>query len=355
MKNFKIVLYAVAALLFSFCGGAMLGAIVNYPLVGGISAMVLAITPGTMPHGVAIAGVYKEIWTGEILKKFRSDKSWISTIQSKNDLVNNNAIHMVDVGVDPNVLINNTTYPIPVASRTDADVSISLDKFETENTSVTADELYAISYDKINSVIEDHKEALSEKEVRKAAHSLAPQTNTANTPIILTSGVSDGGTYQRKRLSPNDLIDAKKALDDLEVPNSNRILVLCSDHVRDLLKVDETFSKQYKDMASGTVLDLYGFKMYEWHNNPKYKDVNGTLTKKAFAAAAEPALDQNCSFFYYSPRAFQATGTTEMFYSEASKDPQFRRNLVGFRQWHICLPKKTTGFGAIVSAIYPTT
>ncbi len=352
MKTIKFLLICIIGLAFNFCGGVALGAVIDYPIAGGIATTIASFMPGAPAGAMRTGVVLTELFTGELIKKMRMDTSWISTISSRNEFVNNNTIHMVDVGADPEVLINNTTYPIPFAQRDDEDIAISLDKFETENTIVTRDELYALSYDKIGSVTEDHKAVLVEKEVTKAAHSLAPTTNTAETPIILTSGGTNGETHARKKMTPNDLIDAQKAMDDLNIPAENRVLVLCSAHVRDLLKVDETFAKQYKDASSGTVLDLYGFKFYRWNANPKYKAIMGVLTKKVWGAAAEADLDQDCSFFFYSPRAFQATGDTEIFYSEAAKDPQYRRNMLGYRQWHICLPKKRTGFGAIVSAIY---
>ena len=40
----------------------------------------------------------------------------------KFSLVNNDVIHLVDVGVDPDVLVNNTTYPIDLQALDDADL-----------------------------------------------------------------------------------------------------------------------------------------------------------------------------------------------------------------------------------------
>jgi hypothetical protein len=258
---------------------------------------------------------------------------------------------MVDVGADPEVLINNTTYPIPISARDDEDVTISLDKFDTENTKVTRDELYALSYEKMGSVIENHRLVMEDKTADKAAHALAPNVDTDGTPVILTTGSSNGFSIARKMLDPDNLITAKRRLDDLKVPLQGRILVLCNAHVQDLLRVDEIFAKQYKGMQSGQILNLYGFKIYQYLNTPIYKVVNGVLTKKAFGAVATADSDQESSFFFYGPRAFQARGEVEMFYQDASIVPQYRQSVVGFRLYHICLPKKTTGFGAIVSEL----
>ncbi|NJM13978.1 MAG: hypothetical protein HC896_00085 [Bacteroidales bacterium] len=220
----------------------------------------------------------KELWTGELLEKFRHEGEFLSRIANRNDYVNNNAIHMADIGADPEVLVNNTTYPIEVASREDTDVSIALDKFDTTNTRITDDELYALPYDKNGSVLQQHREVLEEKTASKAAHSLAPTVAT-----LSTTGSSNGETYARKRLTVADIVKAKKWMDDLKIPKKNRELVLCNDHVQDLLLVDEKFAKQYQDIEQGKVLNMYGFIISEFVDNPKYKTVNAVVTKKLLA------------------------------------------------------------------------
>ena len=69
-------------------------------------------------------------------------------------------------------MVNNTTYPIPLQNLDDADITISLDKFQTKVTPVTDDELYAISYDKISRVKESHSNAINDSKFAKAAHAL---------------------------------------------------------------------------------------------------------------------------------------------------------------------------------------
>ena len=292
-------------------------------------------------------GILKELWTGELIKNFRHEAEFLSRIANRNDFVNNNAIHMADIGADPEVLVNNTTYPIETAGREDSDIVIALDKFDTTNTKITDDELYALPYDKGGSVLEQHREVLEEKTAEKAAHSLSPAVATH-----LTTGGTNGETAPRKRLLPADIIRLKKWMDDLKIPKKNRELVLCNEHVQDLLLVDEKFAKQYQDMEQGKVLNMYGFLISEFVANPKYKTVNTVVTKKAWGTASDAVNDMAASFFYYIPRAVQARGTAQMYNDKAENNPQTRESVVGFRLYHICLPKKTTGFGAIASAIY---
>lgn len=289
-------------------------------------------------------GVLKEIWTGELVKAFRFDHKWLSRIQSRDNLVDNNVIHLVDVGADPTVLINNSSYPISVNAQTDSDIAISLDKFDTENTKVTKDELYAISYDKMAAVIDNHRRALEQTTAEKALHALAPAVDDdATNPLVKTTGADITGV--RKRLKVDDVVTLKAKMDALGIPQDGRVLVLCNEHVEDLLLTSETFVRQYKDIRTGEILRLHGFDIYEDQYAPKYDDT--TFHKKAYGAAG--GNEHSASVAFYAPRAFKAMGSVEMFYRDAKEDPENRMNTVGFRVYFVCLPKKITGFAAIVS------
>ena len=352
MKTTKFLLTFILGMFIAINVGvgyaALVGCSSTLPVIGAIA---LTLIPKAAA-GVLCEGVLTEVWTGELLKKFRVTGTFMDRIKARDELAENDVIHLVDVGADPEVLVNNTTYPIEVVTREDGDISISLDKFETTNTSVSDDELFALSYDKIGDVNQQHKDVLAEKTADKAAHALAPTTHSADHPIILTTGATNGETNARRTLRPQDIAKAKKALDDLKVPKMDRILVLNNEHIQDLINVDEKFNLQYKNIRTGEILSLYGFEIHEYPTCPVYKVTGGTLTKKAFGTAADPVNDQGASFFFYANRAFKATGTIKMYYSIASMDPQYRRSLIGYALRHIVLPKKNEGFGAIVSEIY---
>ena len=75
--------------------------------------------------------------------------------------------------------------------------------------------------------------------------------------------------------------------------------------------------------------------------------------KKAVGATAETGEFQ-CSFAFYVPRVFKATGSTKMYYSEASTDPEYQRNKINFRHYFVCLPKKADAGGVIRSGYQAT-
>src|SRR5690606_37333266 len=70
-----------------------------------------------MPQGMVTVVVLKEMWEAELIRAFRANRSWMGRIPRKDQYVGNNAINLQEIGADPTVLINNTTYPIAVAQR----------------------------------------------------------------------------------------------------------------------------------------------------------------------------------------------------------------------------------------------
>ena len=329
----------IALLVNAVVGGLIALAVGVAPWIGAVALNVIAIAIGAcLPKDTLRVGVFTEVWTGELVKSLRGglEGSWLDGVPDQSSIVNNDVIHLVDVGVDPDVLINNTTYPIPSQALEDKDIAVKLDKFQTKVTPITDDELYAASYDKMARVKESHANALNDSKFTKAAHALCAQQDSAKTPVLKTTGERDA-TTGRLRLTMADVVALKAAMDKLGVPAENRRLVLCPDHVNDLLLVSQTFREQYNiDRATGKVGKLYGFDVYEYANTPLYTQAG---KKKNLGVAAGDG-EFNCSFAFYTPRVFKATGSTKMYYSEAATDPEYQRNKINFRHYFLCMPKK---------------
>ena len=108
--------------------------------------------------------------------------------------------------------------------------------------------------------------------------------------------------------------------------------------MNDLLDTDQRFKEQYNiDRNTGKVGKLYGFDIYEFENTPYYAAAG---TKKAVGDKGGTAGDFHCSFAFYTPRVFKATGSTKMYWSPAENDPEYQRNKVNFRHYFVCMPKK---------------
>ena len=283
-----------------------------------------------------------ELAVTELIKEFRHENSWLSAVKSKPEWVGNDVIKIPVRGVAPKVLINNTIYPIQSDQREDGKVVISLYKYETENTEVTTDELYALPYEKVNDVQVQHRETLENVTAQHALYSIAPQEETAKTLIIETTGEDDG--TGRLRLTAKDLINAKKRLDKLKVPKVGRVLVLCSDHIADLLIEDIKFNIRYQDANGGQISkNYYGFEIFESTYAPTYTDGE----KDGFETLT-PGLE--ASVFFHKNFTVKAPGTAQRFALDASMNPTMRRHVIGFEMHWVCVAIKDEGTGAIVSA-----
>lgn len=339
----KIILSALWSVLLSLFINAIIGGSIAFIIgfdfwMGAIIANLIALFMGRFHNGNRLyATVLTEVWTGELIKAFRTgaeSMGWYNRIRAYDEYAENDVIHFTEIGGDPKVLINNTSYPIGITSLEDADKAIKLDKFDTEATSVTDDELYSISYDKMKSVIERHKEAIREGIYAKAIHAIAPEQNTDKAPVLKTTGEADGN---RKRFTIKDLLSLKQKFDKMKVPVSGRILVLCSEHINDLLLSDQKFLNQYNiNQSEGKIARLYGFDIYEYDNTPYYTLSN--LQKKAYGAVVDDSNDKQSSVAFYLGKMMKANGSTKMYYSESKQDPIYHRNLVNFRKRSICLP-----------------
>ena len=337
----------ICGTLFNVLMGVLLASVIGispvYGAVGG--ALIPAVLGSFHPSGAALEGVFTEVWTGELVKRLNAGlkADFLNGIPDYSAKVDNETIHLVDVGGDPDVLVNNTTYPIPIQDLKESDIPIGLDKFQTKPTRVTDDQLYAISYDKFSADVDRHGNAILTVKYKKAAHALAPYSHTDKTPVIPTSGAADASG--RKKLTIMDIIALKRAFDNMEVPEDGRVLVLCPDHVNDLLEQDQTFKDKYYNYTTGKLLNMFGFEVYTYINCPYYTNAGVKVPYNSTPGAT----DLKGSFAFYRPRMFRAQGSTKMYYSEARTNPQNQESLVNFRHYYIVLPKKLEAIGAIYS------
>lgn len=300
-----------------------------------------------------MATVYREVWTKEVIKGFATGlkDTFLDGIRDYSQYVTGDdeaqVIHSTYFGVHPDVLINNTTYPIGTQELNGTDIAISLDKYQTKATPITDDELYALAYDKIQNVKDAHAEAMVENRLKKAIHAFGPASNAVNHPVLLTTGEKVGN---RRRLRWIDVINIRSAYAKMGVDVADLRFVLCADHVNDLL-VEETsmLAKSYANFQGGVITNQLGLEFREFANNPYYNVAE--KKKLSFGAVVNDETDMQASIVFPVKKTGKATGKTKMYYSEAKSDPLNQTNLVNFRNYFIAMPLIETGFVAMVSDI----
>lgn len=284
----------------------------------------------------------KQVWINQIKEGFYPERSFLNKVEDFTDLVDNDMLHFPSAGIDPKVLINNSTYPIKIVGREDEDNAIVLDKFETENTLVRRPDAIEYSYDKLDSVIRQHRSTLQTTTARKAAHAFAPSKDTNETPLVLTTGAASRG---RKRITFEDLLALKERFDDALIPLENRYIILHPRHVTDLLLEDVKLFKELTDIKDGEPTKFAGFGCYQFPFMPTYKASGENWEKVAYN---DEQTQQFASVAFYAHEVMKADG--EIYMYARYDDPEERGTVVGFDKRFIALPIRGKGVGAIISA-----
>lgn len=287
----------------------------------------------------------KEVWINQIMEGFYPDDSFLQKAKDFSGFVENDRLHIASAGIDPKVLVNNTTYPINTVEREDDDNEIILDKFETENTIVRRPDAIEYSYDKLESVISQHRATLRKSVAMKAIHAFAPAVDTSDTPVIQTTGSATNG---RKRLTFADILALKERFDDADIPLADRYIVLHPKHVTDLLLQDMELFKNLTEIKDGKPFNFAGFGFYSFAQMPVYTVQNSKLTKYPFNAV-KPENAQFASVAFYAGEVMKADGEIYMYSKE--DDPAERATIVGFDKRFVALPIRGKGVGAIVSSL----
>lgn len=348
----------VMSVLFSAIIALMMGSGIAYavelpalalPASGGLFA--LSFVPLSQMGCVSMVTVYREVWEKEVTKSTDAalKDTFLDGIPDKSQYVTGDgevySINSVYWDVEPDVLINNTTYPIEIQELNGTPYAITLDKFQTKATPITDDELFAMAYDKMATVKDSHKNALVKNMLKKAIHSLAPAGNTVNTPVLLTTGAATAdGT--RLRLKWDDIVALREAWTSAGFSLEDLRLVLCNAHVNDLLLADTAFKQSYANFKDGIITNQLGFEIREYGNNPYY---NVTTKAKLSFGGVVTADHRQASVVFNKMLARKAAVPAKMYYSEAKTDPLNQRNLINFRNYNIVMPAQAREIGAIVS------
>lgn len=331
----------------------------NYVLTGllFVLAVTMSFAFGMTTEGVALASVSvvnsqlkNTLAEKEMIKQLRHEHTWVSEIRSRQNWVNQDTIKVPKRGAAPKVLIDNTNYPILKNRRNDSHVVISLHKFDTENTIVTEDELYALPYEKVSDVQAQHRETLEDETQEYGLWGLAPQENSeANNLFVLTTTGEDDGTG-RKKLTTKDLRTLQEKMNAKGISKKGRILILCDEHVSDLLEEDRKFYTQYHNHKEGAIASrYYGFTVYEDSTTPEYT-FNSVDSKWEKIPYGSTTVGNKSSVVFHKGSTAKATGTVKRFMRAASEDPENRENTIGFRLYHIIVAYGIEGSAAIVSA-----
>ena len=293
---------------------------------------------------------FAEVWLARVIALFTTLNTapWLDGIEELDTEVlevgsgtvsEQNIIHIPVENFKPEVLINNSSYPIALQSFTDTEATVQLDKYQTKVTTLTDDQIMGASYRRIDSATRGHVIQINSNKYKKALHALAPSANTQQTPVIKLADFG-GDVYKA-------IVALKKQFDLNDVPVEGRRLVLCADHYNALLNDRDRFANLLANMTTGQAAPVIaGFEIYSYLGAPTY---SSSGNKNAFGAVPQ-AGDVPASVAFWKGNVAKKTGMTKQYFSPADSDPENQTNKLNYRHYFIAVPAKLEAMGAISGA-----
>lgn len=287
--------------------------------------------------------INKQIWIPMFIQAMFKEASFLKRGTDMSEFVDNNTINLAAAGVAPEVLYNNTTYPLTPAPLDDVAIGIPLATFTSTPTYVTDLQKHEYSFKKMETDTVRHRRAILGGYQSRAAHAWAPSSDSTDTPVIGTTGAVDAGG-DRKRAKLANIIEAQLRCNKLDWPDEGRCLALSPDHLADLLLEDKDLLKNYLSRDANFV-PLYGFELFLYSRMPFFDASSGAK----ISYAATPAGDQyQASLFFHKDSVMRAEGDLNMNVNERQVAYD-GADLLNFNLRAVALPFKAEGIGAIIS------
>lgn len=269
-------------------------------------------------------GIQKEIWVADIAANIFPTNSFI--VRSKDDsmYVENKKVHLPQSGTQPTVVKGRTTFPATASKRTDITLEYNVDAYSTDPMHLEETDEIEVSYDKRQSIISDHTDVLNTTIADWMLVNWAP---TVASRIFRTSGDArpagaPSATGNRKKVTLQDFLDAKRKLDKDDVPSEGRVVVIPADMYNDLLALDAIISADKLGNAalpSGVVGRIFGFDIYIRSRVLVFNNAATPVVKDPEVAGA--ATDNEAALFYHPNFVRRALGAVKLFSKE--DDPQY--------------------------------
>lgn len=301
---------------------------------------------------------FPEIWLDRVIQNLDNTHQapWLQGIAEleadvtelgQGTAVESNLIHVATTDFEVDVLLNNTTYPIPVQLYEDGTLSFKLDKYQTKVVTVSDDQTMGASYDIIDTVTKNVVKGIPKLKYARAMHSIAPLKHTQDTPVLrLTGGIEKLQDQKgRFRLTYEDLVALKDACDKGNFPEQGRRLVLCNNHWNDLLLDRKNFGNQLVNYIKGNPAPVIaGFELYQYLSMPKY---DASSTKKAYGAI-EQDTDLTASVVFHPIGIAKKTGLTKQYFVASKDNPSRQANELAYRHYFLTTPFRNQYIGAII-------
>lgn len=267
--------------------------------------------------------VQTEIWVKDIQDAlFATPNTFLRASVSHDAFVVNKTVHVPQAGSLPGATKNRSVFPAPIIDRSDTTLDYDLDSFSVDPVRIGRIDEVQVSYAKRQSVMKQHLNILMDIIAKEGIFNWASDTGAnqvRTTGSTSTVNLPPSATGSRKKLTLADLATLAQVMDDQDVPDDGRWLMLPSKMyyevftIQDLIRDDIIAEKSLPLAALKKVLNFNIMKRSS--NTVVIYDNTGTPQRKAIGAAA--ANDDNFgAIAWHVDFVATALGAIEVFANE---------------------------------------
>ena len=292
-----------------------------------------------------MAGLNKEMWIS-LLIGMNEDlwaNDWFLDMGVNMDeyVEANSYVNFAHKGGIPNVT-KNPTYPLATVTRTDIPDKIMMANYSTDRERLPRVDLMKLAYDKKDSVMKDHREALMNQIATEGLWNVSPFNNTAKTPVITTDSGNDAASDTFKAITSKDIMNLRVRLDTAypKLKNARWVLVMDAVAFWTFVEADVTLKGQIQNLGKVGEVFLprvfyHGFEIIMDARTAYYDATNERLS---FGVTIDTASgDRPSATAFVANKSFAvARGDVEMFLDE--QDSEYQADFASFLMPGIVTP-----------------
>ena len=239
--------------------------------------------------------VQTEVWVRDIEEVlFAENNQFLRASVNHDAFVVNKTVHVPQAGSLPGAVKNRTVFPAPILDRADTTLDYDLDSFSVDPVRIGRIDEVQISYQKRQSVMKQHLNILTDIIALEGIFNWASDTG-ANQVRTTGSTVDDNlppqATGVRKRLTVVDIKNLAKKMDEQNVPDKGRWLLLPAAMYYEIFTINDLIKSDIAGiltLPTGVANKILGFNVMKRSETVIY---DNAPVRKAVGAA--PANDDN--------------------------------------------------------------
>jgi hypothetical protein len=270
-----------------------------------------------------------EVWVADIKEKLFPSNAFQTQALDDSMFVSNRYVNLANAGNLPKVQRNRTTIPAVMTKRDDEAINYMVHEFTSNPTPIQDIEEIETAYNKRQSVLKGHIDMQNLKMANWCQYAWAA-TQSAN--IIRTTGstraaVIPGATSTRKAITLNDIFRAKGILDDMDVPEEGRVMLIPAYMYNDLLAAEKTSLVNLQTtgesvVQQGEFIRLLGFQIFKRGKRNVLSYTNAGTPVPRIATNSEDSeysvlTAANAAVLFWHPDFVRrALGAIKVYYNE---------------------------------------